>query len=213
MIKGLTFFRKKIKTMAQTTIPITAALAIIIMLAGTTTVGVISVWASAFPGPNGQIAFVRSNAEESESFEIYVMNADDGSEQTRLTDNDADDGAPSWSPDGTKIAFSSNRDSIFLEIYVMNADDGSEQTRLTDNSADDEVPDWGTNTSPPGSGGGSTTPSEQAIDETIFTIQDLDLLPQNLKTDINTLLEEVSNMVNDDIQITIDQIMARFLVP
>jgi hypothetical protein len=97
----------------------------------------------------------------------------------------------------------------------MNADDGSEQTRLTDNpDADDEVPDWGTNTSPPGSGGGSTTtPSEQAIDESISIIQDLDLVPQSLKTDIITLLEEVSNMVNDDIQITIDQIMARFLVP
>jgi hypothetical protein len=169
--KRINFFRKKIKTIAQTTIPITVALAIIIVLAGTTTVGVISVWASTFPGPNGQIAFVRSNPEEGKSFEIYVMNADDGSEQTRLTDN----------PD-----------------------------------ADDEVPDWGTNTSPPGSGGGggsTTTPSEQAIDESIPIIQDLDLVPQSLKTDIITLLEEVSNMVNDDIQITIDQIMARFLVP
>ena len=216
MIRGLTLSRKRIKTIAQTTIPTTAALLTIVVLTGTiTTTGVVNVWANTFPGPNGQIAFVRSSAEEGKSFEIYVMNADDGSEQTRLTDNDADDRAPSWSPDGTKIAFSSNRGSIFLEIYVMNADDGSEQTRLTDNpDADDEVPDWGTNTSPPGSGGGSTTtPSEQAIDESISIIQDLDLVPQSLKTDIITLLEEVSNMVNDDIQITIDQIMARFLVP
>jgi len=52
--------------------------------------------------------------------EIYVMNAD-GSNQTRITNNDAEDWYPSWSPDGSKIAFTSERDGDF-EIYVMNAD-------------------------------------------------------------------------------------------
>ena len=32
------------------------------------------------------------------NFEIYVMNAD-GSDQTRLTNNDSWEGTPSWSPD------------------------------------------------------------------------------------------------------------------
>jgi TolB protein len=82
-----------------------------------------------FPGENGKIAFTSTRDGNPE---IYVMNAD-GSEQTRLTDNPATDFQPSWSPDGTKIAFSSDRSGAsngWFEVYVMNAD-GSEQTRLT----------------------------------------------------------------------------------
>ena len=47
---------------------------------------------------------------------------------------------PSWSPDGTKIAFASDRDGNY-EIYVMNAD-GTHQTRLTNNAAYDMSPAW-----------------------------------------------------------------------
>ena len=66
----------------------------------------------------------------------------DGTGQTNITNYPADDvGGHSWSPDGTKIGFSSNRDGN-LEIHVMNTD-GSNRTRLTDNTANDAVPDWG----------------------------------------------------------------------
>lgn len=47
---------------------------------------------------------------------------------------------PTWSPDGTQIAFHSSRDGN-KEIYVMNAD-GSGLTRLTDNAASDLRPAW-----------------------------------------------------------------------
>ena len=65
------------------------------------------------------------------------MNAD-GTGQTRITNNTASDVQPAWSPDGTKIAFASNRDGNF-EIYTMNAD-GTGQTRLTNNAAIDITP-------------------------------------------------------------------------
>ena len=59
---------------------------------------------------------------------------------TRLTRNSARDWRPAWSPDGTQIAFDSDRDGND-EIYVMAAD-GSQPTRLTRNSARDWRPAW-----------------------------------------------------------------------
>jgi Tol biopolymer transport system component len=47
---------------------------------------------------------------------------------------------PAWSPDGTKIAFASDRDGN-PEIYVMNAD-GSDATRLTNDPGHDWNPAW-----------------------------------------------------------------------
>jgi Tol biopolymer transport system component len=74
------------------------------------------------------------------ALEIFTMNAD-GSGETRLTDNTFQDSLPSWSPDGSKIAFTSNRDGGDFEIYVMNAD-GSNPTRLTSSPGEDAHPAW-----------------------------------------------------------------------
>ena len=68
------------------------------------------------------------------------MNAD-GIGQTRLTNNAVVDDEPAWSPDGTQIAFTSNRPAANLDIYVMNAD-GTGQTRLTNNAARRPDPAW-----------------------------------------------------------------------
>ena len=58
--------------------------------------------------------------------------------QTRLTNNGAVDSYPAFSPDGSKILFTSDRDGN-SEIYSMNAD-GSGQTNLTNNEAADYSP-------------------------------------------------------------------------
>ncbi len=67
------------------------------------------------------------------------MNAD-GSNQINLSNNLADDISPSFSPDGSKIAFVSFRDGN-SEIYVMNSD-GSGQIDLSNNSASDFDPSF-----------------------------------------------------------------------
>jgi TolB protein len=68
------------------------------------------------------------------------MNAD-GSGQTQLTFGlSVDDTDPSWSSDGTRIAFESNRDGD-IEIWVMNAD-GSGARNLTNNPSYEVDPSW-----------------------------------------------------------------------
>jgi hypothetical protein len=64
----------------------------------------------------------------------------DGSGTTRLTDNTAWDLFPLWSPDDTKIAFSSDRNGS-PDIYVMDPD-GSNQTRLTNGQSAEGAYSW-----------------------------------------------------------------------
>ena len=74
-----------------------------------------------FPGTNGKIIFA---SDRDGNKEIYVMDAD-GSNATRLTNNSTREYYPSWSPDGSKIAFVSDRDGgtdASKEIYVMDTD-------------------------------------------------------------------------------------------
>lgn len=83
-----------------------------------------------------KIAFV---SNQDGNAEIYVMDGE-GSNLTRLTNNPGFDGAPTWSPDGTRIAFASSRNDN-ADIYIMNAD-GSNVVRLTTHAANDGGPSW-----------------------------------------------------------------------
>ena len=89
--------------------------------------------------PDGQQLLLANNDGDDE---LYVMNLDGGG-VTKLTDNNAFDGAGTgWSPDGTRIVFHSNRGGAAVDVYVMNAD-GSGVMRLTPNDGFDHgQPVW-----------------------------------------------------------------------
>jgi Tol biopolymer transport system component len=72
-------------------------------------------------------------------YEIFSMDTS-GANQVQLTDNSAEDYWPSWSPDGSKILFVSNRDGNF-EVYTMNAD-GTNPIRLTTSTQNEEDAKW-----------------------------------------------------------------------
>jgi dipeptidyl aminopeptidase/acylaminoacyl peptidase len=100
----------------------------------------------AFSPDGDKIVFVRL---QDGTYEIYAMDAVDGDadgngdNQVRLTNNSANDFGPVFSPNGQKIAFSSERDGDH-EIFVMSKD-GTKQTRLTSNSTSDTDPAYSPN--------------------------------------------------------------------
>lgn len=59
---------------------------------------------------------------------------------TQLTFGDHFDSQPSWSPDGSRIAFVSNRQGNY-DIFVIDSD-GSDLQRLTASPGDEEEPKW-----------------------------------------------------------------------
>jgi hypothetical protein len=75
------------------------------------------------PSPDGtKLAFIKVPPEGG-NYEIYVMNTGGGGE-TRLTNSPGNDEWPAWSPDGSEIAFTSDRahaDGSY-EVFKMNAD-------------------------------------------------------------------------------------------
>ncbi|MDQ3644301.1 MAG: hypothetical protein M3356_02175, partial [Actinomycetota bacterium] len=96
---------------------------------------------------NGKIAFVSARSGDPE---VYTMNPD-GTQQTQLTSNAPPPGFPfplldfwpNWSPDGTRIVYTSFRPTPEGppngDVFVMDAD-GSNQTRIMTHPADDLDP-------------------------------------------------------------------------
>lgn len=70
---------------------------------------------------------------------LHLYDLDTG--ERRLLTDQAFGYVPAWSPDGERIAFSSNHEAFDLQIYIINAD-GTGLRRVTYSTADDTNPVW-----------------------------------------------------------------------
>jgi Tol biopolymer transport system component len=114
-------------------------------------------WLPAWSPDGLRLAFV---SDRDGGWEIYELNVQDALRDAdrggaeNLTRHPGDDWDPAWSPDGTRLAFSSYRDGNW-EVYVMPAPglqaqvnlEGSDrannkQTNLTRHPANDWLPSW-----------------------------------------------------------------------
>ncbi len=92
------------------------------------------------PGENGPIIW---QSYTGPAYEIWMMDPD-GSNEDQLTDNTSHDERAQISPDGSKIAFMSQRDiepGDSIDIWQMDAD-GTNQVQLTDNDVFESEPTW-----------------------------------------------------------------------
>jgi len=85
----------------------------------------------------GLVAFA---SDRDKSIHIHTINPDGTDVRSTSDDNRTIDGLPRWSPDGSRIVFSSNQSGNY-QIWSMNAD-GSDRKRLTDLKGRSALPRW-----------------------------------------------------------------------
>lgn len=90
--------------------------------------------------PDGsRLTFHRRVGDEPADYDVFVLDLRSGTE-ARLTETPGDDSYADWSPDGTLVVFSSNREASY-DLYLACADGGF-QERLTSTAQDEKYPRW-----------------------------------------------------------------------
>lgn len=84
---------------------------------------------------------VGDNPNQPTGMEIFMVNADGSGTPEQLTFNSAEERAPSWSPDGSRILFMCRYGGPDFEICIMNAD-GSGLVQVTHNFVQELSIQW-----------------------------------------------------------------------
>jgi TolB protein len=85
--------------------------------------------AASFPGENGRISFARYDADGFE--QIWTANPDLTAAAPLTAVPGANSVSSAWAPDGSRIAFDSDRSGTGVDVFTMESD-GSDVVKLTD---------------------------------------------------------------------------------
>jgi dipeptidyl aminopeptidase/acylaminoacyl peptidase len=80
--------------------------------------------------PSGRLIAYQADFEGNEDYDVHIVDST-GKRTRKVTDGVADNEHPQFSPDGSRLAFVSNRKDDMENLYVVDLD-GSNLTRLTD---------------------------------------------------------------------------------
>jgi eukaryotic-like serine/threonine-protein kinase len=104
------------------------------------TVGDPGVYANVAIAPNGQSVAVNKTEASNQNTDVWTYNFENGTAK-RLTFDPAIDAYPVWSPDGSRIAFSTTRQHIF-DIYVKTTDGALQEQPLFHTDTDKFANSW-----------------------------------------------------------------------
>jgi dipeptidyl aminopeptidase/acylaminoacyl peptidase len=91
--------------------------------------------------PDQKNLAVSKHDPQTNTRDIWVIDLERGT-NSRLTFDPADESNPTWSPDGTRIAFWSDRNGGHRDIYVKQARSAGDEQLVWQSNANKSVEDW-----------------------------------------------------------------------